>query len=254
MPGLNRRPSRLTVSADTVAGVCLLKPAGTLDSGTYRALRDRVINAALDEPQAVVVDVSGLDVPASSAWSVFTSARWYVSTWPDIPVLLVCPRADVAERITRAGVTRHVSVYADLEAALASLVPGASPRRRARIELPHRPSSLRGSRDFVDEWLANWSQGQLIPAAKVIVDVLVENVLRHTQSPLVVMLEWIDSAVTIAVEDTDPAPAVLREAADGGADQTSGLAVLGALCRAWGSSPTSNGKTVWAVIGPENRL
>lgn len=115
-------------------------------------------------------------------------------------------------------------------------------------------SSLRGSRDFVDECLTNWSQGQLIPIAKVIVDVLVENVLRHTQSPLVLVLEGIDSAVTIAVQDTDPAPAVLRETADGGADQRSGLAVLGALCRAWGSSPTSSGKTVWAVIGPENRM
>jgi hypothetical protein len=242
------------VSTETVAGVCLLRPVGTLDSGTYLALRDSVIDAALDEPQAVVVDVRGLDVPAPSAWSAFTSARWYVNTWPDIPILLVCPRPDVVGRIARTGVTRHVSVYADLETALASLVHGSLPRQRAHIELPHRPSSLRGSRDFVDEWLTNWSQGELIPAAKVIVDVLVENVLRHTQGPLVIVLEKTDSAVTIAVQDTDPAPAILHETADGGADQTSGLAVLGALCRAWGSTPTPSGKTVWAVIGPENRL
>jgi hypothetical protein len=34
----------------------------------------------------------------------------------------------------------------------------------------------------------------------------------------------------------------------------SGLHIVGALCRAWGNAPTSSGKTVWAVIGPENRL
>jgi hypothetical protein len=225
-----------------------------LDSSTYLGLRDSVINAALDEPQAVLVDVSDLEVPASSAWSVFTSARWHVSTWPDIPILLVCPRPDVAGRIARTGVTRHVSVFADLETAMASLAHGKLPRRRARIELPHQLSSLRGSRDFVDEWLTNWSQVRLIPTARMIVDVLAENVLRHTRSPLVIVLENAGSEVTIAVQDTDAAPAVLHETATGGANQTSGLAVLAALCRAWGSSPTPNGKTVWAVIGPENRL
>ena len=34
----------------------------------------------------------------------------------------------------------------------------------------------------------------------------------------------------------------------------SGLAIVSALSRAWGSTPTSSGKTVWAVIGPENQL
>ncbi|CNJ97610.1 stas domain-containing protein [Mycobacterium tuberculosis] len=34
----------------------------------------------------------------------------------------------------------------------------------------------------------------------------------------------------------------------------SGLAIVDALSREWGSTPTSSGKTVWAVIGPENQL
>jgi hypothetical protein len=115
-------------------------------------------------------------------------------------------------------------------------------------------SSLRDSRNFVTEWLTNWSQSQLIPTTKVIVDVLVENVLRHTESRPLVLLERADTAVTIAVQDTNGTPAVLREDADGGASQASGLAVLGALCRTWRSSPTATGKTVWAVVGTENRL
>ncbi|WP_420094314.1 STAS domain-containing protein [Mycolicibacter longobardus] len=251
---MTRRSSQLTVSADTVAGVCLLKPLGTLDSGTYLQLRDSVIKAALDEPPAVLVDVSGLDVPAPSAWSVFTSARWHVSIWPVIPILLVCPPSEAARQIARAGVTRYLPVHTDVESALASLAHGKHPRHRARIELPHRLTSLLDSRDFVNKWLTNWSQEQLIPTAKVVVDVLVENVLRHTESPLVILLERSDSAVTVAVQDADSAPAVRHETAAGGADETSGLAVVSAVCRAWGSSPTPSGKTVWAVIGPENRL
>ncbi|BCI84847.1 hypothetical protein NIIDMKKI_00530 [Mycobacterium kansasii] len=61
-----------------------------LDSLTYRELRDAVIKAALEEPRAVIVDANRLSVPSASAWSVFTSARWHVSSWPDVPILLAC--------------------------------------------------------------------------------------------------------------------------------------------------------------------
>ncbi|OQZ99665.1 STAS domain-containing protein [Mycolicibacter algericus] len=254
MRALSRRSSQLTVSAETVAGACLLRALGRLDSSTYLELRDSVIKAALDEPRAVMVDVGGLDVPAPSAWSVFTSARWHVNTWPDIPILLVCPRPEIADKISGTGVTCYVPVYADVESALVSLAAGQRPRRRVRIELPRQLSSLRGARDFVAELLTNWSQEQLIPTAKVIVDVLVENVLRHTESPPVILLESADSTVTIAVQDADGSPAMRREAGAGGAYRASGLSVLAALCRAWGSSPTPGGKTVWAVVGPESRL
>ncbi len=254
MRSRHSEPSRLTVSADTAGEACLLRARGTLDSSTYLEMRDSVIKAALDEPQAVLVDVSGLAVPVPSGWSVFTSARWHVSTWPDIPVLLICPEPDAAARITHTGVTRYVPVHPDVDSALASLVTDKPPRRRVRLELPPLTSSLRRSRDFVAEWLSNWSLNQLIPTAKVIVDVLVENVLHHTGSRPVVRLESAGSAVTIAVEDTDDAPAVRRETPTGGAGYTSGLAVVGALSRAWGSSPTPRGKTVWAVVGPENQL
>lgn len=251
---MTRTPAQLTVTTSSVGGVCLLNAVGRLDSSTYLELRVSVIRAALDEPPAVLVDVSDLDVPAPSAWSVFSSARWHVSIWPDIPILLICGRASVATRIAETGVTRYVPAHLTVESALGSLRRPRRVRRRIRARLPRRLSSLHCSREFVAKWLSNWSQDPLIPAAKVVVDVLVENVLRHTQSPPTILLENADSAVTIVVHDSNDAPAVLHEAAAGGANRTSGLAVLSLLCRAWGSTPTPGGKAVWAVLGPENRL
>src|ERR1700751_5064924 len=61
--------------------VSILTVRGVLHSATYRGLRDAIIEAALDEPRAVVVDVNLLCVPAESAWAVFTSARRHVRTW-----------------------------------------------------------------------------------------------------------------------------------------------------------------------------
>lgn len=246
--------SPMAVSADRAGTVCLLTVKGVLDSSTYRALRDTVIKAALDEPDAVLVDVDGLDVPASSAWSVFTSARWHVSTWPDVPIVLVCSHAGRRRTIARTGVTRYVPVHATIGWALAAIEDGRRARWRARIELPASLASLRRAREFVAEWLGDWSHQELIPVATVVVNVFIENVLQHTGCGPVLILESDGDAVYVSVQDKCSTPAARHEDPYRGGERVSGLAIIASVCRAWGSTPTPSGKTVWAVIGAENRL
>jgi hypothetical protein len=126
-------------------------------------------------------------------------------------------------------------------------------RRRARTELPAEALSLRRSRDLVALWLTAWSQQDLVSVAKVVVTVLVENVLAHTDSPADLRVETDGVSVTVAVSDASHTPPGFREnpAADPG---PSGLQVVAALARMWGTAPTPTGKTVWAVVGSENRL
>jgi hypothetical protein len=62
------------------------------------------------------------------------------------------------------------------------------------------------------------------------------------------------TSVSISVRDDNVAPAVRHEDPYRGGDPVSGLAIVASVCRAWGSMPTSSGKAVWAVVGPENRL
>lgn len=247
-------PDRLTVSASSVDGVRLLRAVGTLNSRTYLYLRDYVINAALTEPLAVLVDVKGLKVPAPSAWAVFSSARWHVSVWPNVPIVLVCGPTEMASQIAETGVTRHVPSHSTVEGAIRSLRHRQRRRRRSCTELTRGTGSLPRARDFVAQRLSDWSQNQLIPIAQVIVDALVENVLRHTQSAPTVLLECDGSTITIAVHDDDATPAMLHEATDGAPRRPSGLAVIGALSRAWGTAPEPNGKTVWATLGSESHL
>jgi anti-anti-sigma factor len=251
---MGRPASFVAVSADTTETVCLLTVDGVLDSSTYLNLRGAVIKAALDEPRAVLVDVTALEVPASSAWSVFTSARWHVSTCPDVPIVLVCGHVGRRRTIVRAGITRYVPVHATADAALAALKVGRRTRRRARTELPASLASLRRAREFVAEWLGDWSHQELIPVATVVVNVFVENVLQHTGSRPVLMLASDGEAVTISAQDDSSRPAARHEDPYRGGERVSGLAIVASVCRAWGSAPTPSGKTVWAVIGPENRL
>ncbi len=248
---------RSAIRIDTEAHdeVPVLVVEGLLDSSTYRALRDAVIKAALDEPSAVIVDVDRLSVPTASAWTVFTSARWHVSVWPDVPILLVCSAPDTRRAIAAGGVTRYVPVHPTRESALDAVrSQSLRVRRRARTELPRSRGSLGLALTIVSDWLTEWDSREAVPVASTVATVFVENVLDHTACAPVLIVESLDDAVTVAVEDCSDRLPGRHEDAGRGAELVSGLAIVSALCRAWGTTPTSTGKTVWALVGCENRL
>lgn len=228
---------------------------GVLDSSTYRTVRDAVIKAAIDEPRAVIVDINGLLAPSASAWTVFTSARWHVSVWPDVPILLACAEPRVQREISTVGVNRYVPVHSTVELAL-DAVRGESlqVRRRARTELARNVSSFDVARTEIADWLTRWDVGEVIPAAATVATVFIENVLDHTDSAPVLIVESYQDTVTVAVEDNSFHLPGRHEDPDRGADIVSGLAIVSTLCRAWGATPTSSGKTVWGSVGPEDQL
>lgn len=251
-----RPVSPLTVSVSMAGSACVLTVRGVADSSTYLRLRDAIVEAALEEPSAVIVDVDGLDVPAPSAWAVFTSAHWLVDTWPAVPIHLVCADAERRKILARNGITRHIRVHATADTALAAAVRSETHRAVARVstELPASLTSLRTAREFVAHQLTAWSFRDRAPIATVAANVFVENVLQHTSGGLVLALETDGDALTVSVRDDSSTPAARHEDPRRGADRISGLAIVASVCRAWGCSPTPSGKTVWAIIGPENRL
>lgn len=245
----------LRIELETFQGLPILMVEGVLDSSTYRTVRDTVIKAAIDEPRAVIVDVNRVCAPSASAWTVFTSARWHVSIWPDVPVLLVCAEPRVRQAIRAAGVTRYVPVYATRELAW-DAVRGQSlqARRRARTELARNISSVDVARTMIADWLTKWGVPEAIPTASTVATVFVENVLDHTESAPALIVESYQDSVTVAVEDGSFHLPGRHEDADRGADIVSGLAIVSALCRAWGATPTTAGKTVWGSVGQETQL
>jgi anti-anti-sigma factor len=247
-------PNSLAVAAQKDQSVTVLTVDGVLDTNNATALRDTIMKAALDKPSAVIVNITALQVPAESAWSTFIGVRWQLHTRPDVPILLVCAHRATRQAITRSEVERFMPVYSTENAARKAL--GRLRRRtlrRADAQLPANLTSLRESRRLVREWLTDWSQPALIPVALVVVNVFVENVLEHTGSVPMMRIETDAGTAIIAVSDDSSAPAVRLPSPAKGID-VSGLAIVDALSRAWGSTPTSSGKTVWAVIGPENQL
>ncbi len=247
-------PRSLAVAGRMDHSVAVLTVDGVLDKHNSAALRDAIVRATLGAPSAVVLDVTALRVPAESAWTAFISARWQLDPQAAVPIALVCSHRANREAMKRSGVAGLIPVYSSENGAMRAL--GRPTRRAVRCadaELPASLTSLRESRRLVREWLTAWSQTELIPVALVVVNVFVENVLEHTGSVPVMRIETDGTTATIAVSDGSNAPAARLPAPEEGID-VSGLAIVDALSRAWGSAPTASGKTVWAVIGPENQL
>ena len=254
MSAVAESPSSLAVATRTDQSVVVLTVEGVLDTSNSGALRDVIMKATLDEPSAVMVNVTALQVAAESAWSTLIGARWQLRTKPNVPIVLVCADRATRDAITRREVAHFMPVYSTEKAAMKAL--DRLTRRAVRhadAELPANLTSLRESRRLVREYLTAWSQSPLIPVALVVVNVFVENVLEHTGSVPLMRVETDGATATIAVSDSSSTPALRLASPETGID-VSGLAIVEALSRAWGSAPTSSGKTVWAVIGPENQL
>jgi hypothetical protein len=248
------RPEILRVSRTTSGEHCVLTANGVLDHSTYLRLRDTIIEAALTVPRAVIVDVNGLAVPAPSAWSVFSSARWHVSRWPDVPVGLVCRRhRRRREALAASMIARFVSVHPTIESAMTQLSPAGRHRygRHARAELARSQASIWQACQLTAQWLREWSRPELIPAVRSVTAVLVENALAHSAGPAAIRLETDGYSVIVAVEDTSTVAATRREPAKA-THRLRGLDVVSEVCEQWGNAPTPSGKTVWALICPSD--
>ena len=244
--------SELRVTASTVADARVLTLDGRLDGTTYVPLRDAIVKTALDEPLAVIVDVNSLTVRDDPAWAVFTSARWQIADWPDIPIGLVCALDHVQNALHRNGITRYVRVYPTLECAITELPADGLRRyrRRVRAELPATKTSIHQCRQLVGQWLTAWSRVDFIHAVSIVAAEMVEMAVMDTNSALSLRMETDGSTVAVAVQHIELTPAA-RESAD---ENVSGIDLVAANCRVWGTYTSAAGDTVWAVVGPENRF
>jgi hypothetical protein len=245
--------SGLRITRSAVGNACVLTVRGVLGHPTYLPLRDAIVKAALDEPAAVVVEVTDLRINDDPALSVFTNARWQVSEWPDTPIGLVCTRADRLKTLRHSVGARYVPAYPSLPEAVADLAADASRRYRQRVraQLPARKSSTARSRQLTTQWLTAWGRTDFITAVSVVATELVEMALTETDGPIALRLETDGSTITVALQFSGSA--TTERQAPGG-DTVSELDLIAGSCRVWGSHVGAAGDTVWVVLGPENRF
>ncbi|MCK8614698.1 sulfate transporter [Gordonia sp. C13] len=231
----------------------VLAVSGVLDSTTYLRVRDAIVKSATDAPKCLIVDVRGLEVPAPSAWAVLTSAAWLVRGWPGIPVGVVADPVRLAQ-LRRGGITRSVPAFPSLDVALDRMAEGRSSlvTQRVRTTIPRGVGSpLAAARGAVADAVEKWNP-DYVPLALVLATILVRNVLAHTSSDPDLWIEVHNSdRLFVAVSDNSSEAPARIEDPRGSTPAASGLALLTSLSRHWSYTPRGTGKTVWAVIGPD---
>ncbi|WP_068273035.1 STAS domain-containing protein [Aldersonia kunmingensis] len=233
--------------------IVVLRFHGVLDSRTYLQIRETITKCSADSPQAIVVNVDNLAVPADSAWAAFTSARWQISRWVDVPLVLVAASLKVRETLRRNGITRWCPCYSNESEACRFGNTGARDCRYATAKLPITGGSS-AARTFVGDTLTHWSLDPYRTTALVIATEFVENTLQHTPYEPTLRLEYREPNLTVAVADDSSEHPVRRED-EHGTVALSGLGMVTTLSTAWGSTPrVDGGKVVWAVIGPRDVL
>lgn len=240
-------PADLHWVIDRDSPYALLRLAGMLDVASAATVRSALGKCLAAQPTAIVVDIAELHIRTVNSLGVFALAAQQAARWPGSPLLLCCPKSEVADVLRRTPILRYVPVVPDLEAALASIGQEPAPHR-LHTHLQPASGAARQARELVTEACARWDVPELVGPACTVITELVNNVVVHAGTPMDVVVQRRRRHLNISVRDESPDPPDARGPAFPTAPGGRGLLMVDAVAQHWGYAPTERGKVVWAVL------
>jgi anti-anti-sigma regulatory factor len=248
--------SRLTTDVEAVGPgrPVVLRVAGSLDALSASVLQDALTRSLCDEPEIVVLDFTALTHAADSAVVDLVALADRAHAWPGATVVIGGAPASLTAMLASGGAAGHLPSYPSVRAAIAGAAAIRARARPTRLRLGLSPvdSAAATARRLVDRALAQWGMPALRDTARLVVTELVSNAVRHgmgtATAAVEVTLTRRADAVYVSVRDRSrrlprpggPVPATV----EGGR----GLLVVDIMSRAWGATPTVDGKVVWACL------
>ncbi|MDQ0366966.1 STAS domain-containing protein [Catenuloplanes indicus] len=223
----------------TVVTVC-----GDLMTSDAGRLRTALLKCLAEQPEALLVDLSGMHAPEPHALSVFTAVVRQSATWPGTPVLLCAPTPATAELLAGGGFGK-LTVVADLNEARTLLDAGDSGMLMVTDDLLPIRGASRHARDVITDACTRWTLPQLVAPASVVAGEMVANAIDHAGTMMTLRVTLRPRFLYVAVRDGSPEPPEpLRPPFRPG----SGLALINASATHWGWMPAAGGKVVWAAL------
>jgi anti-sigma regulatory factor (Ser/Thr protein kinase) len=238
--------ARLHCDRTTDGSVTIARLDGQLALADAPVAWNSLVKLLADQPDALLVDLSGLTCEDGNALFVFGALARRASIWPGIPVILTTPDPRLRDEFARNGVDRVVAVCPDAGEARV-LAHSAPTPPRLRQAMQPVPGAARQGRDLATEASLRWSFPELISPASVVASELVTNAVQHAQTPFELSLAHTPRYLHIAVRDDDPRPAV-RQEGDVLSVSGRGLRIVERTALTWGSTPARDGKVVWATL------
>lgn len=236
----------LTYRLDHRFPIAVVRLRGELTPQDGGVVRAAVLEALVEEPTSVIVDLSGLTSADGSGPQVLAGAAGQAASWPGARLLLCGPSAAVAAVLRRTDVVRDLPVHPSFEAALAEAAAEPLPQRiRQRLEPTiHAP---RVARELAAEACATWHLvGSVVPA-EIVASELVTNAVRHAGTRIDFQITLRDEQLRLSVQDRIGAPARLQSPGESD-DHGRGLLIVDSVATSWGNLLLPDGKVVWASL------
>jgi hypothetical protein len=225
----------------------LVRLTGVLDAETAPTVRSVLLDVLAGQPEAVVVDVGALD-PGAAGAGVLQDIHRDTAQWPAAHLALADPRHGGSP--WRGG---GWPVWPDAARAFAGL--GAPDREhRLALELEPKVGAARRTRELIMQTCDRWDLAELDSPACIVATEMVNNVVAHARTPMVVLLAARDDGLSVAVRDGS---AVVPTFTGGPVPPTAfggrGMLLIDSVSKHWGSLALDGGKVVWALLaaGPE---
>jgi hypothetical protein len=226
----------------------LVRLSGVLDASTAATVGEVLLDVLAGQPEAVVVDVGGLEVGEPSAVGVLSEVRRATVDWPAASLTLCDPR----------GVTQWQesgwTVRTDSADAFAAL--GAPhPDHRVSLALEPHVGAARRSREVITEACERWERPEFEDSACIVATEMVNNVVAHARTAMTVLIAPKGDGMSVAVRDrSEVTPSYVGEPVAPTAYGGRGMLLIDSVASRWGSLPLADGKVVWAVLTAEESM
>lgn len=233
--------------------VALIEVAGTLRRATSPRLRDAVLKARAHAPDAIILDLAGLDDRDHLSATVLPTLAYHVATLGGELIVAAAPPA--VRTAVRQSTPTLLPMFPTREQALHE-AQRAPVRRRIVRDLPGKAHATWDARRLIDEMCTRWQLEQLREPAQIIGTELVTNAVNHAGAPIKLCVTVRSYVLRIEVSDPSTAPPVLWKRSPGATMGGFGLWLVEALATRWNVQITPAGKTVWAdlILPASHRL
>lgn len=235
--------SQLVCRPEQELPVALLRVDGVLDMVTSDALRRAVGRLLSGQPEALLIDVAGLEISDPQGLAVLSDVVCQTAQWPAVPIVLCGAGGETAAALAASDDCASVGTAPSCEQAMRDIGEEPEPRR-IRAHLRPVPDACRQVRQLVEQACTAWHRREVAATAALIATELVANVVRHAHTKMEITVGLREGQMCLTVRDGSrrlPRPADPSITDAGGR----GLRLVRELTDSWGVLPVSDGKVVW---------
>jgi anti-sigma regulatory factor (Ser/Thr protein kinase) len=238
----NGMPATLECLVDRRTPYTLVRLIGALDVAGATRARAALLKVLAEQPDAVVVDMAGIERCLPSALSIFRAVARKAARWPSVPILLAAPIPLVAAAIARSA-AEGMPLFPTVAAAATKAGWGPASPTLVDDLLPVSGAARR-ARELVTEACVRWDLPELTGPACIAISELVNNGVEHAGTMLTARVVLRERYLHVAVHDGSTAPPVPRPVDLRGR----GLHLVASVAHSWGYLETADGKVVWATF------